>query len=123
MSDLYWTARFAPYVLAVASSALVVSMFWRRPLLSYALLFIASGVFVFLFHVLRWRTGRELFQLAAMASGFLPLWYAMARLQGKITWAAFQYLAIFMITYAVAVVIFWRRLRRGSEPTACAVRD
>jgi hypothetical protein len=109
-ADAYWTARFAPYVLATAAVGLVVSMFWIRPPFSYFPLAVLSGGSVFVFHVLRWRTSREAFQLAAMASGFVPLVIVFSRLHGT---AVFQYMAVFVLSYAAAVLIFRRRVLRG----------
>ena len=79
-SDAYWTARIAPYVLAVASTGLVVSLFWSRPS-GYLIIAMFSGALVFFFHVLRWRTSRAIFGLAAMASAFVPLFALMSRLR------------------------------------------
>ena len=106
-SDAYWTARFAPYVLAAAAFGLVISLFWSRPPFSYFPVAVLSGAAVFFFHVLRWRTSREGFQLAAMASGFIPLFVVLSRLHGA---QKFQYLAVFILSYAAAVVIFRRRV-------------
>jgi hypothetical protein len=114
-SDAYWTVRFAPYALAIALGVLVVSMFWALPPLAYLLPGIAAGGLVFVFHALRWRTGQEVFQLAAMVTSFVPLFYLMFRLRGKITIQEFQYLAIFIVSYTAAVVIFRRRVLKGSE--------
>jgi hypothetical protein len=110
LSDAYWTARFAPYVLAVAATAFVVSLFWARPQVTYFPVAVLSGALVFFFHVLRWRTGREMYQLAAMVSWLVPSLIVISRLHGT---AKFQYLAILVLTYTVAVVFFQRRVLRG----------
>jgi hypothetical protein len=111
-ADAYWTARFAPYVLATAAVGLVISLFWIRPPFSYFPVAVLSGALVFFFHVLRWRTSREAFQLAAMASGFVPLFIVLSQLHGA---AMFQYLAVFILSYTAAVVIFRRRVLRGLD--------
>jgi hypothetical protein len=108
--DAYWTARFAPYVLAAAVVGLVTSLFWIRLPFSYFPVAVLSGTLVFFFHVLRWRTSREVFQLAAMASGFVPLFVVISQLHGA---EAFQYLAVFVLSYTAAVVIFRRQVFRG----------
>jgi hypothetical protein len=102
--------RFAPYVLALATIGLAASWFWVRPPFGYLAIAILSGALVFAFHVLRWRTGREMFQLAAMASGFVPLFVVMFRLRDT---EAFQYLATFILSYTAVVVIFRRRVLSG----------
>jgi|ERR1043166_1327916 hypothetical protein len=108
--DAYWTARFAPYVLGAAAVGLATSLFWIRPPFSYFPVAVLSGASVFLFHVLRWRTGSEAFQLAAMASGIVPLFVVMSRLHSA---EAFQYLAVVVLSYNTAVLIFRRRVFRG----------
>ena len=68
-----------------------------------------SGVVVYLFHVLRWRTNREQFQLAAMACGFVPFPIIIRRLDGV---EIFQYLSVFTLSYAAAVITFRRQVFR-----------
>ena len=109
-SDAYWTARIAPYALAVALTGLLVSLFWNRPPLGYSIIALFSGALVFFFHALRWRTGRAIFGLAAMASAFVPLFALMSRLRLP---EGFQYVATFMATYALGVVFFRHRILRG----------
>jgi hypothetical protein len=111
-SDAYWTVRFAPFILAAAALGLFLSLFWSRPPLSYFPVAVLSGALVFLFHVLRWRSGREAFQLAAIASGFVPLFVVISRLHGA---EAFQYLSAFVLSYTAAVVVLRRRVLRGSN--------
>lgn len=113
-SDAYWTARFAPYFLAVALVSLVASFFWVRPQFGYLLVGVLSGVFVFVFHVLRWRTGRERFQILAMVSGLLPLFVVM-RLHDAST---LQYVAALIASYNIAVIFFRGRVLRELNPDA-----
>jgi hypothetical protein len=108
--DAYWTARLAPYGLVAAAVGLATSLFWIRPPFSYLPVAVLSGALVLLFHLLRWRSGRGAFQLAAMASAFGPLFGVLARLPSA---EAFQYLALFVLSYTAAVVIFRRRVLGG----------
>ena len=108
-SDAYWTAHFAPYVFIVAVVALTVSLFWILPHAGYLLIGVLSGVIVLIFHILRWRSGREIFQVAAIAAGILPLFFVLSQLHGT---AAGQYVATFIISYTAGVLILRRRILR-----------
>jgi hypothetical protein len=110
LSDAYWTVRIASYALAVGITGLVISLFWIRPSLGYSLMALFSGALVFLFHLLRWRTGRAIFQFAAMASAFVPLFMLIRHVHFT---HGLQYVAIFMVSYALAVSLFRHRVLGG----------
>ncbi len=104
--------RFAPYALAVAVITLAVSWFWVRPPITYLPIAAFSGALVFVFHFLRWRSGREIFQIAAMAVGLMPALLLSSRLRGL---EMVQYLAIFTLSYTLSVVIFRQKIVRFIE--------
>jgi hypothetical protein len=109
-TDAYWTARFAPYVFAVAIIGLIASFFWFQPLLGFLVVAILFGILLFAFHALRWRTGRELFQVLAIASTLIPLLTILSRQQGFV--ANLQYIAAFVASYSIVAIIFRGRILR-----------
>ena len=73
VNESRWTRRVAPYVLVAGSVGVGVSLVWIAPILWQLVLGLVSGALVLFFHLTKWRTGRERFQAAAMAAGFLPV--------------------------------------------------
>ncbi len=113
ISEACWKCRLAPYVLALGVLGFGVSLLWIRPLLGYLGLGLASGALLSLFHMMKWRTGREGFQIAAMAVTLVPLFVLMdARLgPGPVC----QYLAVFLSVYAGAIVALRYRISAWSQ--------
>jgi hypothetical protein len=107
LADARWTVRCAPYGLFAGALGLIITLLWACLPFSYLTVAVLSGALGFVFHLLRWRTGRGWFQLGAMASGFLPLFVIIQRLHDA---EAFQYVAVVALTYYVAVLVFRRRI-------------
>jgi len=110
-NDAYWTARFAGYVFTIATVGFMASLFWLQPRLSFMLVGLVSGSLLFAFHVLRWRTGNQLFQILAMASSYIPMFFILSRHQPFV--ATMQYAATFLASYTMLVFLFRGRILRG----------
>jgi hypothetical protein len=103
-----FASRLAPYALVVAVLGFGLSLLWIHPVPSYLGLGALSGILLSLFHVLKWRTGREGFQFAAMVSTFLPLLVLLHAHMA--TGPICQYFALFVSAYSGALVVLRRRI-------------
>jgi len=112
-SDAYWTAKCAPYFLAAALAGFAASLLWTFPSFVYIPIGILSGILALYFNVLRWRSGRAIFQLAAGAFAFVPFFFVLHALQGKPMAMTFQYVAVLIATYNTGLVFLRRRILRG----------
>ena len=109
--DAYWTSRFAPYGFTLAAVGFVASLFWLQPRFVFLLVALVSGSLLFVFNVLRWRTGKQVFQILAMASALISGFFIISRHQSLV--ADMQYMAAFVASYTILVSVFRGRILRG----------
>jgi hypothetical protein len=110
-SEAYWMTRLAPYLLAGALAALGLSLIKAIPPMWCMLLGSVCGGLVFLFKALKWRTGREGFEIAAIGSWLFPCFMVIELSRGSGGQPRFQYFAIFAAAYFLGVAIFRRQIR------------
>ena len=111
IAELYWTLRFAPYLLAVTGPALALSVLWVTPQARHLGIAALSGVMVFIFHSLRWRTGRNLFQMAALVVAVGPFLSLLHR--DNAVDMFMQYTAAFAVADNLLVMAFGRQILTG----------
>jgi len=108
--------RLAPYLLVGVSIALCLSLIRTVPPVWCMVLGGMSGGLVFLFHALKWRTGKEGYQFAAITSMILPLLAAIALSRTSGVLLPFQYLGFYAVVYFLGAAIFRRQIRRWVQP-------
>ncbi len=106
-SEAFWMIRLAPYLLVGILASLGFSLLKTVPPVWCMITGAGSGGLVLLFHTLKWRTGREGFQFAAMAAWMFPF---LAIIPSALP-SGFQYVGIFAAIYFTGVAILRRRIR------------
>lgn len=109
------TARIAPYVSVVGLIGVCLSFFWFTPILWCLALGLAWGGLVLFLHVKKWRTGREEFQFAAMATGMLPVVVLMFFKTGFPQ--VFQCVGVFVVAYCAGAVALRRKILTWIQTT------
>ena len=114
VSEVGMRARLAPYVLATFLTAIGASLLWVVSRFSCLALGLVSGALLSIFHIMKWRTGREGFQLAAMAAVFVPYFFLMAAHLGF--GQIFQFIGVVISVYAGTLVTLRHKLLTWIQP-------
>ena len=117
--DAHWSCRLAPYGLVVAVVAVGLSLIWVRPRFDYLGLAAGSGAAVAMCHAVKWRTGKERYQLLAAAFAFMPFLLALRNLS---TGQMAQYVGAVLIVYEAGLILLackiCKWISHNTEPNA-----